>query len=204
MLTPGRPDFRAGTNDLGLGINAWFVEDASTGLYTTQFYWQQPTTGQLSAASTYGWSLSTTLRVVEESEGVSESLFARFRDGTTSWEMAFDMQADADPVVQLYTSGGTDPSYALEGVGSTYHTYSLVYDPAAGSADLFVDGVERISDYEGWLYSATHVAWGTGGSNATGRGHFSSVQWDVVPEPSSLVMLISGALAVLWWRRKKA
>ena len=100
----------------------------------------------------------------------------------------------------------TGTPYTLDGVGSSYHTYSLVYDPLAESADLFVDTAERISDYTGFSSGETYVGWGAPSSDATGRGHFNSVQWDVngVPEPSSVVILLSGALALVWLRRKKA
>jgi len=36
------------------------------------------------------------------------------------------------------------PSYTVSGSG--YHLYELIFDPAAGSANLFIDGVQVISD----------------------------------------------------------
>jgi hypothetical protein len=67
----------------------------------------------------------------------------------------------------------------------------LVYDPIAHSADLFVDGIERLSDFTGFSYTTdTSVGFGSGSSSDTGQGNFGSVQFEVntVPEPSSAVL----------------
>ena len=62
------------------------------------------------------------------------------------------MVEDGDPIVELVTDnsqGGI--SFVLEGSGGGYHSYELIYDPLAASADLFVDGIEQISDYTGYI-----------------------------------------------------
>jgi hypothetical protein len=92
-------------------------------------------------------------------------------------------------------------SLALDGLGGGYHLYELVYDPASASADLFVDGVERLSNYAGNVAVNTPTAWwGSGGGPGTGQGNFAAASFNVsdVPEPGSAaimgVVLATGAL----------
>lgn len=167
------------TNDLGLGIDAWSVADSSTVVSpnSTKQYQVFPDPAQIAEASSKGWRLSTTIRMLAGNFGSFESIITLYQDGTTSWGLRFDAELDGDPVVTL-TDGQT---FVLQGVGDqSYHTYSLVYDPDTGTADLFVDGVERISDTTGVPASLTRITWGAGASDGTGHGHFSSVSWRIL------------------------
>ena len=56
----------------------------------------------------------------------------------------------------------------LEGGGFGYHLYELTFAPVAGSADLFIDGVERLSDYVGPATATSRVLWGADTSFDTG------------------------------------
>jgi hypothetical protein len=91
------------------------------------------------------------------------------------------------------------PDFALEGAGDGYHLYQLRYDPVSASADLFVDGVERLSNYFGVPgINVPRVGWGAGGGPGTGQGNFAAVRFAVVPEPGTAaitcVLLAVGAL----------
>jgi len=186
-------------NDLGLGTNAWYLEDTSVTLHTWETYSQTPSGVQVANASLYGWTLSTTLRMVSGTTGVHNSMFVDYIDGATQWSMAFDVAPDGDPIIDFGDPffGTFFGSYTVEGGAGTYHTYSLQYDPVAGSADLFVDGIERISDYTGVSVATTRVSFGAGASNGTGRAHYNSVQFSVAPEPASLLLMAMGAVAFL-------
>jgi hypothetical protein len=194
------------TNDLALGIDAWFVEDTGTGSNTAESYSQTPSGGQIAEASSKGWALTMNLRMVTGTTGSFFGMFVDYIDGTTQWALTFDVDANGDPVVRTI-DGASNPTHTLVGAGSTYHTYSLRFDPLAGSADLFVDGVEQISNYTGNSIALTRVAWGAAGSNATGRGHFQSVEWEIIPEPTTLViwsLLATLGLSFGWRRRRRA
>jgi hypothetical protein len=67
----------------------------------------------------------------------------------------------------------------LELLDDDYHLYELVFDPAANppSADLFVNGVERISDYTGFPRTLARVVWGSFESTSEGEGRFNRVEW---------------------------
>jgi hypothetical protein len=187
------------TNDAGSGLDAWSMSDTSTALFTTLSYNQTPTPAQLNQASTLGWSYSVTIRIPNSSDLAAASPFVSYRDGSRNWQMGFGSEADGDPIVLLFDGGGshpnfTGPSYTLQGAGSTYRTYDLVFDPVADSADLFIDGVERISNFPGYALAATTFGFGNGSSADTGQGNFNSVQFFVVPEPASALLCGSGVV----------
>jgi hypothetical protein len=64
-----------------------------------------------------------------------------------------------------------------------YHLYDLVFDSVSGTADLFIDGTEAISDYPEHTFETDkdgkRVIWGGGSNPGTGRGHYNLVAWDI-------------------------
>lgn len=177
-LVLGDPSQTVGpvTDDAGSGIDAWFYDDGSTDLGTGGSYSQIPTAGQVATAAIEGWSISTTNRVVTASAGVFPGPIVEYRDGTTSWLMRFDLDGNGDPTVRLSTGPNVGPEYTIVGGAGEYHEYELIFDPTSGTADLFVDGVEQISNY-GDRASALSpfFRFGSGGSDPSGRVHFNSV-----------------------------
>jgi hypothetical protein len=181
-------------NDLGSGFDAWMVDDNSN--TASGGYNVVPTAAQVGQASTQGWVLRARLRVVDAT-ALKQDVSAIYRDGATSWDMRFGIEADGDPIVQLVTLTG-GPTFTLQGAGSTYNLWELRYDPGAGSADLFVNGIERISNYTGFSIAQTFVIWGAASSADTGHGNYNLVQFEifdqaVVPEPATLALLGVGA-----------
>jgi hypothetical protein len=178
-------DITAGplTNDLG--FDAWFVDDNSTAAGSTLWYSQVPTDSQIAQAITFGWTLSIRLRVVDVLDGVDSSVIAEYADGTRRYTIDWGSDSDGDPIILLATdfAGGvfTGPSFTLQGTGGGYHLYELVFDAVAGTADLFVDGIERISDYAGHTINVTgagkRVNWGGGQSSTTGHGNYNFVEF---------------------------
>jgi hypothetical protein len=185
------------------GTQAWYVDDSSTAIGSTLFYGQSPTENQINEAKSSGWVLSIQLRVVDAPDSPDTSVFAAYRYDNTDYHLAFGAEADGDPIVRLLTaSNDTGIDYTLQNSGGGYHLYQLVYDPVASSADLFVDGVERLSDYTGYSLSTSPVVlWGGGASTSTGHGNYNSVQLDVIPEPASPILMIAGGLLLARGRR---
>ncbi len=70
-------------------------------------------------------------------------------------------------------------TYTVEGGAGSYHDYDLVYDPVAGSADLFVDGVEVLSDYMGFPRDLNRVLWGAGQSSSTGHAYWNKAWFGI-------------------------
>lgn len=67
----------------------------------------------------------------------------------------FGLDADKTPTVIGLTTNGTTYTtptnstykYKIVGGANQYNTYDMVYDPVTDTVDLFVNGVERISNF---------------------------------------------------------
>lgn len=208
-------------NDLGTGLDAWAVDDNSTAFDTGRYYYEDLTTAEVAEGNLAGWRLSFSVRVVNTPDafatinvgGVNylwSDVAATYRDGVRDWYVGIASQADGDPIIRLPNSTSSLAStYALEGGGSGYHFYELVYDPIAATADLFVDGVERVSNILGNTTAAAQkrVMWGAMHSPDTGQGNYSYVRFAnssaaVVPVPAA-VWLFGGALGALGMRIRR-
>jgi len=51
------------SNDIGSGQDAWFVNDTSTVGGSNQSYYQMLSSNHSNQANTFGWTLSTTIRI---------------------------------------------------------------------------------------------------------------------------------------------
>lgn len=192
VIGPG-PATSAGavTNDLGFGIDAWNVNDSSSVNGSNLGYRRNPTDAQVARAGTVGWRLSAYVRVVRPSDAPDSSAIVEYSNGARTFSMDFGSDADGDPRVVLRTgfAGAVTlgPSFTLEGVGSSYHLFDLIYDPVSGAAELFVDGVPRIGDYRGDSAndssSMKRVVWGAWGSGTQGNINYSRVEWEITTCP---------------------
>ena len=169
----------AGPVDDG-GIAVWNVRDPSTASGSTHSYVQTPSAGQLAAAGADGWVLELRLRVVNAApaaDAVDFSVFGEYADGVKRFNLRFGAgPGGADPVVQVGTLG----SHTVSDPEGGYHTYVLAFDPAAGSASLYVDGVlTGVVGYVGEDAGAagTRVTWGAGQSSSTGEANYARVEW---------------------------
>ena len=196
-------------NDLGLGINAWYVDDDSTSVPSTFIYRQTPAAWRIAQANSLGWKLSTRLRVVDVDHPANLTVGARYSNGERRYGMIFGSDEDGDPIVVL-GEGADDysvwgPTYTLEGAGSTYHLYELVFNPGVGSAHLLVDGTPRLSDYTGVSADTKRVFWGSANSYTMGHGNYNLVQWEIIPEPSTFILAVLGLLGLGWygWRQRR-
>lgn len=167
-------------NDLGL--DAWSIDDSTTAANSTRLYTFVPSPVIVSAVRNHGWRLRARLRVVDTPENADRAIIAEFIDGTTRWRMDFGSQPDGDPIVLLQTgvsAAGDDTGlvFALEGGGNGYHLYEMVFDPASQTVDLFIDGLERVSNFMGMATGITRVAFGSGQSNQAGHANWNLVQF---------------------------
>ena len=103
----------------------------------------------------------------------------------------------------------TTPDSTLSPVSSARHVdacecYNAVSSLGiARSADLYVNGVEQLSNYTGFLNSEERVFWGSGSSADTGQANFNRVAFSIVPEPSMTGGLILITVALVILRRKR-
>ncbi|MBM3243139.1 PEP-CTERM sorting domain-containing protein [Candidatus Poribacteria bacterium] len=209
-LSPPNASVGPVINDLGLGINAWFDDDNSQ--VGDIAYRQIPTAQQIVEGNAFGWVLRANLRAVSNSsplDGAAITLLYRY--GTTiSWQLNFGPDADGDPMVSVADDVGAVATFTLEGAGSSYNLYELRYNPITSSADLFVNGVERISDYTGYNYTGfppvnAAVFWGSGDSLNLGRGHWNLAEFEItspppIPEPSTLLLFSIAIFGIIGYR----
>jgi hypothetical protein len=198
------------TNDGG--FDAWYVSDNSFELGSHFQYLQTLTDGQVTRANTNGWTLTAKMRVdVNNPPGLSP--FMEYTDGILRFVLGFG-RGDGDDFKLILWDGGctsrlcfrvTGEVYTFEDAGDSYHEYQLVYDPSAGSADLYIDGIERASNYEGGVHPPSgvgRVGWGSLHDTGGGAGRYNFVHFEIVPEPSSVVPVVVILLSLfVFWRR---
>ncbi|MBL8291046.1 MAG: hypothetical protein JNN08_04380 [Bryobacterales bacterium] len=167
------------------GILAWFVNDNSTDLSSSLRYVQIPSSGVIGQGNTHGWRIRAIIRIVNHNDEPDYSVHVTYRTGQQTWGMMFGSEPDGDPIVRLGNSAhaSTGIDLVLQGLGDGYHLYELVYDPSSQTADLFVDGVERVSNFAGYLElsSADLFQWGSASSFTAGHGRYALVELAVGP-----------------------
>jgi len=185
------------------GYDAWFINDVvSSSSGSSGGYWGVLDETQSTQAATDGWKLRTTVRVANVPDVGYGSVAVYFFDGATQWYLDFETDATGQQIVTAVTALGFAGIDYNSGSGG-YHSYEIVYDPLAGNADVFVDGVEQISDWEGMstAINENRFKFGSGCSLDVGQGNYSLVEFEIVPEPATLTLLALGALAALRRRR---
>jgi len=195
-----------GAGPVGTGINdggtpAWSVARGSVGA-GEEFWTVTPLAADVATGNVEGWKLSTRLRLPESGRAASFGSMVDYADGSRAWTMHFGTDGDGDPIVTLFNNS-TNPSFTLEGAGNTgYHDYLLAYNPLALSANLYVDGVLRISGFVGQSVGFSRLLFGDAAlSTADHDVNYNSVLL-VLPEPSSLALLSLAGLALLARRRR--
>jgi len=209
----GRPSSGPVSDDQGSGFDAWSIDDNLTTIGSNWLYTQSPSANDNNQADSLGWILRAQLRVVDAPDAVGNagSIMLEYANGVTDFRLALGSEADGDPIALLW-DGGTDgggmatgASFTLQGGGSGYHLYEMIYDPVAASLDLFIDGIERISNYSGIQSSLfNRVAWGSGSSIDTGQSNWNQVEFEVaaVPLPASLPLFLAGLAGLAGWAKK--
>jgi hypothetical protein len=166
------------------GVAAWATQVSAGG--TLWF------AGQLDSATVVpsDWVLSVNMRVLQ-SGPVFENSFVGVRTTSYIYNLWFATQPDGDPVVRA-GAFATGPVFVLNGAGPGYHEYQLRYSHAAGSAELWVDGVMRISGIaSSGLSGISELEWGEGQAGPS-HANWNTVSFQVVPEPSSFGLLLLG------------
>ncbi|MDB6079740.1 MAG: hlyA 6 [Akkermansiaceae bacterium] len=185
----------AGPITADLGRNAWSV-DSTGGPYNHRFSMSASAEAD---ANSNGWTLTMTVRLVDISDALDFGVYADYATSTGIYQIGFGTQPDGDPIIGLNTDSGFT-SFAFEGGGTGYHTYQVAYDPAAGSATLSIDGINRLSGWTGRIGPAPALV--NFGSYGSGHANWSEITFSSVPEPGTALMAMI-ACCLGSWRRKK-
>ncbi len=182
------------------GFNAWSIDDNSSASGSVGSYKFFPSASDVAQAQAKGWVLRFVMRVVDVPDAADNGVSFEFQDGVDRWEFSFGSESDGDPVFNI--TGG--PSFTFNGGGSGYHIYELFYDPVADSADIAIDGELILSNLSAPAPAVgTFVRFGAGSSVSTGHGRYNHVEFEVLPEPSSLMLAGLGAAGALLFVRRR-
>ena len=202
-------------NDMGLP--AWSITSTTPGSQQAA-YLASLSPSQETALVTDGFTMSLEARAVSgpvySSPGNQPIDAAIVGLGSVRYDLELGLNANGDTVAILASSVGVNgdgsfnvpgPSVTLPGNG--YHLYQLALNPSTHTADLYIDGVDRIQGYAGHtdnLFTGFYFGalnHGTGNFNLAGL----ETGFTVVPEPSSLVLGAIGlASCAAWAMRRRA
>ena len=202
------------SNDMGLA--AWSITSTTPPPFQAA-YLASLTSTQISALLSQGFTMSLDARApngptfspnnLASAAGIVGLSSIRF-----DLELGLDASGNTIAVLAnnvIINGNGTfsTPGASVTLPGNTYHLYQLAYNPNTMTADLFIDGVDRIQGYSG--HSDNPFTGFYFGALNQGQGNFNlaSLQtgFAIVPEPSSLLMGGTAALIVLGycWRSRK-
>ncbi len=196
-------------DDAAFGSHAaWKVDDAnpSSSVGNGLNYSHDLTPALEARARAEGWILRSFLRVEDtpNTTGGAISLDTIFDTLNRRFALQFGVDGGGNTLFQFIGGSGS----SVSGVG--YHLYEMRFDTATETVDLFVDGDEKISDFGGANFTNSNyhrVLFGANSSGDTGTGYYNMVEFEIVPEPGSLSLLLAAAgvalLACLSRRRKR-
>lgn len=191
------------------GVPAWMIK---TTIQSAQSVYFSPVfTDAQKAEISQGFELTMTARALRGSAGTIPTVVGGMAIdvGSRRFDLYLGLNTSGDTVAILSSGLVANPlrvtqgqSFALTGSGSSYHTYKLVYDGASQQASLLIDGVERLSGYEGQT-QFTNGGLFAFGAHSGGQLNVESVELrttsnvNAVPAPPTAVLLAIGAVGLL-------
>ncbi len=170
------------------GVPAWFINDDTT---KGRDAWTRPLSGpQLEQALSHGWRMEGTIRVADQNDAldgaIELSAYLNSQEGYVLW---FGSDSNGNTLVGELVgtaSSGVHVGRTAAIPGLDYHHFEMLYDPRSETVDVFANGVEVISDYEGLfqdtLSPLNRVLWGANASGGVGAAYFSFVELTVFVE----------------------
>ncbi len=186
------------------GYDAWKVVDNTTAGALNYQYDLTPAMEDILGEA--GWRMRARIRVEDEANSIESAVGMQVALDTIDRVFNLGLSLDgAGNTLFGFNSSGSDfttISGSVEGTG--YHLYEMVYDPNDETVSLFVDGEEKISGFAGRAYPGLHrVLFGANSSAGTGTGYYNMVEFIVVPEPGSIIILFGLLLTTLAFRPRR-
>jgi len=175
-------------NDQGCGINAWSINDVSTGA-DALVYRSNISAAQQTNIASNGWKLSVLIRVVDlptltsGSSADNNSIVLKVRPGQGSRNfdlvIGYTIEHDLPAIVVNGINHWSTNSYSL--IEAEYTAQIGVWGQAM--LTMSIDGTTR-STYTGASPDGSgtpYVSWGASASGTVGHGHWAEVKFDGVP-----------------------
>ena len=214
---PTTPIIGPVTNDQNSGVDAWSVALSSTSTNVTEAVYLGGSPTNVNAALTNGWELTANLRfpVLPQNSFFFINLNLSPLIGSltpTGYALIFS-PGQGGLTYELSSSiiggmiHGTAPP-ALLSDPTDYHLFQIQYDPVSKSADLFIDGSQKISNFVGTVGDNSPIVEWTMSTSSTATPNVCQVnvnylQLAVVPEPSTLTLLALGVVGLLFVLRRR-
>jgi len=180
------------------GRSAWSIDSGGANFY----YNYNLSQAAADSANSLGWSLKMNLRLVDIPDPADFGVYADFASTAGIFQMGFGVQPDGDPVLQLITDG-TPLVYSLELGGSGYHEYDIRYNPLTHSADVHIDGVLRVTGWQGRSLPVLTAQSNFGSFFDPGHANWNEFTFSVIPEPASGLLVLLGFVGVASGRLKR-
>ncbi|NUM35281.1 MAG: hypothetical protein HUU50_12095 [Candidatus Brocadiae bacterium] len=193
------------------GYNAWRIYDESTSSGTHQYAYDISSALAVESAQ-LGWTMSMRIKVMSLN-APNDSIYMAYIDHNSRlWHMRFG-SSGSNPMAQLYTGPGLydGPGYVVQGGQNQYHLYELKYDPDKNAADLYVNGLLAISNYNGvnMVGMQPLLSWGANHESGTGSASYNLVSFSQhpeetpepepqVPEPGVLIYMLIACIFSLY------
>lgn len=188
-----------------MGYDAWYVDDNSTISGSADYYYQLLTLQQTGAGLSAGWQATIRVRMPELADTMEGSVSFSYSTENWRWQLNFG----SDNLGSQTVLARTDDVYPPMGVsvvagGAGYHLYEIVFDPEFNSADVFIDGAERITDWHGFeLFRDPYISFGSMASSDIGQGNYNLVRFEILPEPATVAFVGAGLVGIVARARKK-
>lgn len=142
-------------------------------------------------------SIRSELRIVS-SGWVNNPARSGFNLSLQSPTRFFNLLIASDRIALINNTSGPAVSTYMMDTTSQFRTYELKV--SGNSAEVFVDGVSRLTAAQGGVIAGTGLAWfGDGTTLAGGSAQVKWVEANAVPEPSLLLL----GVGACWARRRK-
>lgn len=171
------------------GVPSWRIEDDSSASGAREAYTRSLTASQITEARTYGWRMQGRLRVEKQNDALDSSIeLSAYINSQTGYVLWFGSENGNTRICELLgpASSGYRIGRTATLPGLDYHDIEMLFDPASETVDVFADGEEIFSDYEGILLDTyaplNRILWGANSSAGTGTGYYSYVEFTLFVE----------------------